>query len=90
VCDLETSRMGAPYIYDISHLRVNAFTAGGETPLQSPWVCRNITFRLSSQQHHIAFRVGVEAKRSVMLIRAALPYFTVCTVISGATDNLLL
>jgi len=24
VCDLETSRMGAPYIYDISHLRVNA------------------------------------------------------------------
>src|SRR5215475_3577756 len=27
VCDLETSRMGAPYIYDISHLRVkNAST----------------------------------------------------------------
>jgi len=24
VCDLETSRMGAPYIYDISHLRVKA------------------------------------------------------------------
>ena len=23
VCDLETSRMGAPYVYDISHLRVN-------------------------------------------------------------------
>jgi len=23
VCDLETSRMGAPYIYDNSHLRVN-------------------------------------------------------------------
>ena len=23
VCDLETSRKGAPYIYDISHLRVN-------------------------------------------------------------------
>jgi hypothetical protein len=23
VCDLETSRMGAPYIYDISSLRVN-------------------------------------------------------------------
>jgi len=22
VCDIETSRMGAPYIYDISHLRV--------------------------------------------------------------------
>jgi len=25
VCDLETSRMGAPYIYDISHLRVKMF-----------------------------------------------------------------
>jgi hypothetical protein len=24
VCDLETSRMGAPYIYDISRLRVNS------------------------------------------------------------------
>jgi hypothetical protein len=22
VCDLETSRLGAPYIYDISHLRI--------------------------------------------------------------------
>jgi len=27
VCDLETSRMGAPYIYDISHLRVNLYSA---------------------------------------------------------------
>jgi len=25
VCDLETSRMGAPYIYDISHLRVKYY-----------------------------------------------------------------
>jgi len=25
VCDLETSRMGAPYIYDISRLRVKQF-----------------------------------------------------------------
>src|SRR5215475_11495204 len=25
VCDLETSRMGAPYLYDISHLRVKSF-----------------------------------------------------------------
>jgi len=25
VCDLETSRMGAPYIYDICRLRVNCF-----------------------------------------------------------------
>ena len=27
VCDLETSRIGAPYIYDISDLRVNFFTS---------------------------------------------------------------
>jgi len=26
VCDLETSRMGAPYTYDITHLRVNIHT----------------------------------------------------------------
>ena len=26
VCDLETSRIGAPYIYDISRLRVNVWT----------------------------------------------------------------
>jgi len=25
VCDLETSRIGAPYIYDISNLRVKAY-----------------------------------------------------------------
>jgi len=31
VCDLETSRMGAPYIYDISHLRVKDLHAGEET-----------------------------------------------------------
>jgi len=30
VCDLETSRMGAPYIYDISRLRVNT---NGNKPL---------------------------------------------------------
>jgi len=28
VCDLETSRMGAPYIYDISRLRVNHLSIG--------------------------------------------------------------
>jgi len=26
VCDLETSRMGAPYVYDISSLKVNNLT----------------------------------------------------------------
>jgi len=28
VCDLETSRMGAPYIYDVSHLRVKGLIYG--------------------------------------------------------------
>jgi len=37
VCDLETSRMGAPYIYDFSHLRVKVLillrqTIRGHTP----------------------------------------------------------
>jgi len=31
VCDLETSRMGAPYIYDISHLRVKLTDDRGNT-----------------------------------------------------------
>ena len=29
VCDLETSRIGAPYIYDISNLRVNEIICCG-------------------------------------------------------------
>jgi hypothetical protein len=31
VCDLETSRMGAPYIYDISRLRVKLLINGIKT-----------------------------------------------------------
>jgi len=37
VCDLETSRLGAPYIYDISHLRVKAFVFTNSTE-QSPFL----------------------------------------------------
>jgi len=33
VCDLETSRMGAPYTYDISRLRVNDTRARDRFPL---------------------------------------------------------
>jgi len=33
VCDLETSRMGAPYIYDISRLRVKNWDVGAWTGL---------------------------------------------------------
>jgi len=35
VCDLETSRMGAPYIYDISHLRVNVDLKLKQIPAKS-------------------------------------------------------
>ena len=33
VCDLETSRMGAPYIYDISRLRVNVHKSSRTVPV---------------------------------------------------------
>jgi len=33
VCDLETSRIGAPYIYDISRLRVNVIGCGTHNTL---------------------------------------------------------
>jgi len=37
VCDLETSRRGAPYIYDISSLRVNLVqTMGHKGPVLRP------------------------------------------------------
>jgi len=35
VCDLETSRMGAAYIYDISHLRVKI--SGDNSVIQLIW-----------------------------------------------------
>jgi len=35
VCDLETSRMGAPYIYDISLLRVNVSIIMPKEPSQT-------------------------------------------------------
>ena len=40
VCDLETSRMGAPYIYDISRLRVKVLTKSMpscDIGLLAPW-----------------------------------------------------
>jgi len=43
VCDLETSRMGAPYIYDISHLRVKLKNHGTRV-----WIgCSNDTLSYS-------------------------------------------
>jgi len=36
VCDLETSRMGAPYIYDISRLRVKHGVSDGDSIQTKP------------------------------------------------------
>jgi hypothetical protein len=38
VCDLETSRMRAPYIYDISRLRVNMSVGGVYVCLCATWL----------------------------------------------------
>jgi len=46
VCDLETSRMGATYIYDISHLRVNWVPGLPEGQSRLSLLLREI-FRLS-------------------------------------------
>ena len=39
VCDLETLRMGAPYIYDISHLRVKVLSCRSNPVLRGVWIC---------------------------------------------------
>jgi len=40
VCDLETSRIGAPYIYDISNLRVKSYLPFGGIIRSSPYTAR--------------------------------------------------
>jgi hypothetical protein len=44
VCDLETSRIGAPYIYDISHLRLNHVSKYSE--LTSDLIMYNYKFKI--------------------------------------------
>ena len=39
MCDLETSRMGVPYIYDISRLRVNINVLGNALKSLSSYIC---------------------------------------------------
>jgi hypothetical protein len=53
VCDLETSRMGAPYIYDISRLRVNIY----------PTEC-SVTIHISTDTHS----VGKDTAQSLYLV----------------------
>ena len=51
VCDLETSRIGAPYVYDISNLRVKYYIL-------------NIASFVSSPQYIYAFHVVLNAKKN--------------------------
>jgi hypothetical protein len=46
MCDLETSRIGAPYIYDISNLRVNQRAHGKESKNSAMYPCPDQLFYL--------------------------------------------
>ena len=48
VCDLETSRMVAPYIYDISRLRVKDLFVGSNSIPDDSQECRNLQVMLSN------------------------------------------
>jgi len=47
LCDLETSRMGAPYIYDISHLRVKNGTFDMDVIVHA----KNVENREGKEEH---------------------------------------
>jgi len=55
VCDLETSRMGAPYIYDISHLRVKSGSLNLLEPSGPVQACNGIVLPLPL---HVSATVG--------------------------------
>ena len=48
VCDLETSRMGAPYIYDISSLRVNSHSVASICYLYM-WISFSVRLKYNYQ-----------------------------------------
>ena len=50
VCDLETSRMGTPYIYDISHLRVKRIPASPHKPVTYSVVSHYVKFDKMKKQ----------------------------------------
>jgi len=63
VCDLETSRIGAPYIYDISHLRVKQHFIATifitAAPFRLPFHCNIMKCNVIS--YFYAFYLGVIA-----------------------------
>ena len=66
VCDLETSRMGAPYIYDISRLRVNygVDTRGKKKKRTSK---KNVDGRCTSSHENKTFRSRLVVKQKGMV-----------------------
>jgi len=65
VCDLETSRMGAPYIYDISTLRVSDLTF--ILPTWRKWLAPN-----NASRQQMGFNSGFKG-----LINAVVQFFAV-------------
>ena len=51
MCDLETSRIGAPYIYDISSLRVNILFC--DSTNMRTWVNDTVTGGINSNVMHL-------------------------------------
>jgi len=61
VCDLETSRMGAPYIYDISRLRVNTTKMKSSgTPSTSKII---VIWDVANDRSSLIYRVKMKALR---------------------------
>jgi len=56
VCGLETSRMGAPYIYDISRLRVNV-TSINRFIVTFKYDCQPISYIIRSYYSTLPFRL---------------------------------
>ena len=57
VCDLETSRMGAPYVYDISHLRVNGPSEPGR--LRDVCVCQWVNLNVQTIMLYISTQPNI-------------------------------
>ena len=51
VCDLETSRIGAPYIYDISRLRVKDYHSIIRDEVLKTNILSDITDYINNQKH---------------------------------------
>ena len=78
MCDLETSRMGAPYIYDISHLRVKGLKYTIRTKVQCLGVsvtsvrC-SVSLRFAACQDESSASRSQEAVQSDPIVRRRTP-----------------